>query len=120
MSTELQKNVTDLVDVCHRIYDKGFVSATDGNVSARLENGNILATPTAINKGMVKPDDLVIVDLEGNLVSGLKRPSTPTLLMQLALQLHASRLLNVSSQKSSSALVQSRLRHMRHRRRKKS
>jgi L-fuculose-phosphate aldolase len=80
MSPELQKTITDLVDVCHRIYDKGFVSATDGNISARLENGNILATPTAINKGMVRPDDLVIVDLKGNLVSGLKRPSTELLM----------------------------------------
>src|SRR3989304_480918 len=76
MSSELQRAVTDLVDICHRVYDKGYVSATDGNISARLENGNILATPTAINKGMVRPDDLVIVDPEGNLVSGLKRPST--------------------------------------------
>jgi L-fuculose-phosphate aldolase len=41
-----------------------------------LEDGNILATPTAINKGMISPDDLVIVDPSGNLVSGLKRPST--------------------------------------------
>jgi L-fuculose-phosphate aldolase len=76
MSLELQKAITDLVNVCHRVYDKGFVSATDGNISARLENGNILATPTAINKGMVSPDDLVIVDPSGELVSGLKRPST--------------------------------------------
>jgi len=76
MSSELQTIITDLVNVCHRVYDKGFVSATDGNISARLENGNILATPTAINKGMVSPDDLVIVDPSGNLVSGLKRPST--------------------------------------------
>jgi L-fuculose-phosphate aldolase len=76
MSLELQRIITDLVNVCHRVYDKGFVSATDGNISARLENGNILATPTAINKGMVSPDDLVIVDPSGKLVSGLKRPST--------------------------------------------
>jgi L-fuculose-phosphate aldolase len=76
MSSELQRIITDIVNVCHHVYDKGFVSATDGNISARLGNGNILATPTAINKGMVSPDDLVIVDPEGNLVSGLKRPST--------------------------------------------
>jgi L-fuculose-phosphate aldolase len=76
MGLELQRAITDLINVCHRVCDKGFVSATDGNVSARLENGNILATPTAINKGMVSPDDLVIVGPSGNLVSGLKRPST--------------------------------------------
>jgi len=41
-----------------------------------LNNGNILATPTAVNKGMVRADDLVIVDPGGNLLSGLRRPST--------------------------------------------
>ncbi len=76
MSDELQKTITQLVDVCHRIYDRGYVTATDGNVSARLSNGNILATPTAVNKGMVSADDLVIVDPSGNLLSGLRRPST--------------------------------------------
>lgn len=76
MSAELQRIISHLVEVCHRVYDRGYVTATDGNVSARLPNGNILTTPTAINKGMVRADDLVIVDLEGNLISGLKRPST--------------------------------------------
>jgi L-fuculose-phosphate aldolase len=76
MSSELQRTITDLVNVCHRVYDKGFVSATDGNISARLENGSILATPTAINKGMVSPDDLVVVDRAGNLISDQRRPST--------------------------------------------
>ena len=76
MSTELQKIITDLVDISHRVYDRGFVTATDGNISARLPNGNILATPTAINKGLVRADDLVEVDGQGNLVSGLRRPST--------------------------------------------
>jgi L-fuculose-phosphate aldolase len=76
MSSALQRIISDLINVCHRICDKGFVSATDGNVSARLEDGNVLTTPTAINKGMVSPDDLVIVDPSGNLVSGSKRPST--------------------------------------------
>ena len=89
MSAELQKIITDLVDVCHRVYDKGFVSATDGNVSARLENGNILATPTAMNKGMVRADDLIVVDREGNLVSGMKRPSTE---LQMHLYIYRERL----------------------------
>src|SRR3990172_5641105 len=89
MSAALQKIITDLVDVCHRVSDKGFVSATDGNVSARLENGNILATPTAMNKGMVRADDLIVVDREGNLVSGMKRPSTE---LQMHLYIYRERL----------------------------
>lgn len=65
-----------LVDICHRIYAKGFVTATDGNVSVRLENGNILTTRTGINKGMVTENDLVEIDLAGNVLSGSNQPST--------------------------------------------
>jgi L-fuculose-phosphate aldolase len=57
-----------LADVCHWLYQKGFVTATDGNVSARLRNGNILTTPTSINKGRVTEADLVEVTLQGEAV----------------------------------------------------
>lgn len=67
---------TSIIDVCHRLYAKGFVSATDGNVSARTSGGTILTTRTAINKGDVRPDDIVEVDLSGNLISGSGAPST--------------------------------------------
>ena len=67
---------THLLDVCHHLYTKGFVTATDGNVSARLENGNILATRSSINKGMVTENDLVEVTIDGEQVRGSGRPST--------------------------------------------
>ncbi|MBI4811345.1 MAG: class II aldolase/adducin family protein [Ignavibacteriales bacterium] len=65
-----------LVDICHRIYAKGFVTATDGNVSVRLENGNILTTRTAINKGMVTENDLIEVDKDGNTITHIHPPSS--------------------------------------------
>lgn len=65
-----------LVDACHRLDAKGFVAATDGNVSARLENGNILITRTLVGKGLVTQDDLVEVDLQGNVKQGQHAPST--------------------------------------------
>ena len=64
-----------LVEICHRLYAKGFVTATDGNVSARLENGNILTTRSSINKGMVTENDLVEVTAAGEKV-GVGQPST--------------------------------------------
>ena len=30
----------------------------------------ILATPTGVSKGMMQPDDLIIVDMKGNKISG--------------------------------------------------
>lgn len=68
--------IKQLVDVCHRLYAKGFVTATDGNVSVRLENGNFLTTRTSVNKGMVTFDDLVEVDRDGNPQTSNLKPST--------------------------------------------
>jgi L-fuculose-phosphate aldolase len=64
-----------LVAVCRRLYEKGFVTATDGNVSVRLPNGNVLTTPTSLNKGKVKESDLVEVTLEGKTVTSDRKPS---------------------------------------------
>ena len=74
--------IQQLVDICHRLYAKGFVAATDGNVSVRFENGNVLTTRTSVNKGMVSAEDLVEVDSSGEPVpakqnlSPAPRPST--------------------------------------------
>jgi L-fuculose-phosphate aldolase len=54
-----------IIDVCRSLHKNGFVSALDGNVSARLPNGNFLTTPTSVNKGRVRVSDLVEVDRDG-------------------------------------------------------
>ncbi|HCA79975.1 MAG TPA: class II aldolase family protein [Bacteroidetes bacterium] len=64
-----------IVAVCRDLYEKGFVTATDGNVSTRLPNGNILATPTSVNKGRVHENDLVEVTLDGVPVGAGRAPS---------------------------------------------
>jgi len=65
-----------LLHVCHRLAEKGFVTATDGNVSARLPSGNIFTTPTALNKGRVTESDLVEIALDGKPITLSRRPST--------------------------------------------
>jgi L-fuculose-phosphate aldolase len=66
----------NIMEICHRLSSKGFVSATDGNVSVRLENGNFLTTRSGINKGMVTEDDLLEVDVSGNPVTRNPKPET--------------------------------------------
>ncbi len=65
-----------IVLVCHRLYENRFVTATDGNVSARLPNGNILTTRSSINKGRVTESDLVEVKPDGTPVTVSLKPST--------------------------------------------
>lgn len=73
MSLETHKILTD---ICHRLYAKGFVTATDGNVSVRLGNGNFLTTRTSVNKGMATAEDFVEVDSKGIPVTSNLSPST--------------------------------------------
>jgi L-fuculose-phosphate aldolase len=66
----------DIVKVGRLVFEKGWVAANDGNISIRLDDKRILATPTGVSKGMLHPDDLIILDYEGNKLEGrLERTS---------------------------------------------
>ncbi|MGB9774369.1 MAG: class II aldolase/adducin family protein [Bacteroidota bacterium] len=67
---------SEIVEVCHKLYSRGLVAGTDGNVSARLQNGNILITPTSLNKGDVQAQNLILLAPDGKLIEGSGKPST--------------------------------------------
>src|SRR5437667_427265 len=58
------------------LHERGYVAAMDGNLSVRLDERRILATPTAMSKSMMRPGDMVIVDLEGRHISGRRAVSS--------------------------------------------
>ncbi len=60
----------NIVEVGRMVYAKGWVAANDGNISIRLDQNRILATPTGVSKGMMQPDDLIICDLNGDKIEG--------------------------------------------------
>jgi L-fuculose-phosphate aldolase len=66
----------EIIQICHLIYEKGYVASTDGNVSVRLPDGTIMCTPTRSNKGFVKASDLVVIDSKGNQVRGERKQSS--------------------------------------------
>jgi L-fuculose-phosphate aldolase len=61
---------------CHLIYEKQFVAAQDGNISARLPDGSIMCTPTRCNKGFVKAEDMIVIDMKGNKLRGDRKASS--------------------------------------------
>jgi len=66
----------DIVQIGKLVFQKGWVAANDGNISLRMDAERILATPTGVSKGMIGVDDLIVVDNQGNKVSGrLERTS---------------------------------------------
>jgi len=62
----------DIVEVGRLVWQKGWVAANDGNISIRLDPDRVLCTPTGVSKGMMHPDDLIIVDMQGNKIEGRK------------------------------------------------
>lgn len=65
-----------VVHVGKMLYERGYIAATDGNISVRLDDHRLLVTPTGMNKGSMHPDDLVIVDLGGRKVEGRREVSS--------------------------------------------
>lgn len=57
-----------ICDVCHKMWQQGWVAANDGNVSVKLEDGNFLVTPTGISKSMIEPQMLIVVDPSGKVI----------------------------------------------------
>jgi L-fuculose-phosphate aldolase len=66
----------EICDIGRRIYNKGFAAGNDGNISFRLNEKEVLCTPTMISKGFMKPSDLCIVDMDGNQLSGSRKRSS--------------------------------------------
>jgi len=58
------------------MYQRGLIVAGEGNLSVRLSSERILITPAGACKGMLAPEDLLVVDSEGAIVSGRGQPSS--------------------------------------------
>ncbi len=67
---------SEIVKIGRLLHDKCFIAATDGNISVRLNEFSVLATPTRMSKGMLTEDDLVVVDIRGRKLSGTRDVSS--------------------------------------------
>jgi len=65
-----------ILDIGQRMYVRNFVAANDGNISVKVSDNEVWATPTGVSKGFMTKDMLVKVDLDGNLLKGKLKPSS--------------------------------------------
>ena len=65
-----------ILEVGRRMYQGGFVAANDGNISCKVGDNEIWATPTGVSKGFMTEDMLVKLDLDGNVLEGTHKPSS--------------------------------------------
>lgn len=62
-----------MVDMGRRIWSKGYVDGNGGNLTVRVGDGMVLCTPTLISKGFMTPEDICLVDLDGNQLAGTRK-----------------------------------------------
>jgi len=78
----------EIVEVGRRLWSRGLVGGSEGNISVRVDEGRLVATPSGLCKGFLEPDDLVVVDLGGRLLAGTGRPSSE---LKMHLEVYARR-----------------------------
>jgi len=62
----------EMVRVGRLLWERGYVAATDGNLSARLPSDRLLVTASGISKGFLSDEDMVVMRLDGELVSSYR------------------------------------------------
>ncbi len=58
----------EIVRIGRLMYERGYVVSNDGNLSVRLDERHVLCTPSGLCKGMMSPDQMIVVDMEGRKV----------------------------------------------------
>lgn len=72
--------VSAILHAGRRMDSRNWVPATAGNFSVRLPGGRIAVTRSGVHKGFLRPDSVMVVDLEGRPEDPALRPSAETLL----------------------------------------
>jgi L-fuculose-phosphate aldolase len=70
----LPKLRAQVVETSRRLHANGWVANHDGNVSVRLTGERLLITCTAVSKRDVDDAALLVVDLQGEVLEGRRRP----------------------------------------------
>jgi len=78
----------DIVEVGRRLYARGYTASNDGNISARLDDRQLLVTPANVCKGFMNGQMMVITDLDGKKIAGERNPSSE---IQMHLEVYRQR-----------------------------
>ena len=81
-SPEIHALKLQICDIGRRLWGRAYVDGNGGNIAIRVGEGLALCTPTLVSKGFMKPEDMCLVDLDGNQLAGTKK-RTSEILMHL-------------------------------------
>ncbi|WP_052361577.1 class II aldolase/adducin family protein [Geminisphaera colitermitum] len=62
-----------IVDMGRRMWEKDYTDGNGGNITVRVGDNLVLCTPTLISKGFMKPEDIALIDMDGNQLAGVRK-----------------------------------------------
>ena len=65
----------EIANLGKKIAASGFNLGTWGNISARIDENHLAITPSGIAYEAITAEDIVVIDLIGNIIEGKKKPS---------------------------------------------
>ena len=68
----VRQTKSDMLAVGRRLAEKGLLVGKGGNYSVRIGEDRILLTASGFDKSAITPDQISLIDLEGNLLEGLR------------------------------------------------
>lgn len=81
-SKPIQDLKLQICDIGKRLWHRAYVDGNGGNIAIKVAEDLVLCTPTLVSKGFMRPDDMCLVDMEGNQLLGSKK-RTSEILMHL-------------------------------------
>jgi L-fuculose-phosphate aldolase len=75
LDTQLMHPRDQITMIISRIYKRGLTTTSGGNISVIDENDNIWVTPSAVDKGSLRPSDIMCVKPDGTII-GRHKPSS--------------------------------------------
>lgn len=72
-SPEIEVLKQRMCDLGKRIWAKSYVDGNGGNMTIRVGDNLVLCTPTLISKGFMSPEEMCLVDLDGNQLAGTRK-----------------------------------------------
>ncbi|MBP7998642.1 MAG: class II aldolase/adducin family protein [Chloroflexi bacterium] len=84
----------EIVKIGQLMYQKGLISASEGNISARLDANRLLITPSGLHKGLMDTDHILVIDETGQMIgprTGVARKLKPTSELPMHLEAYRQR-----------------------------
>ena len=73
-----EKEKAEVIKNALRLDRYGLVALSGGNITWRMESGEILVTPSGMIYEDMVPEDVLVVDIDGNVIEGDRKPSVDT------------------------------------------